>query len=86
MGAAWSSTPTTPKGPSGYWRSADGARGFALSILLILVLSLAFNYFPPLGYVSFFEDPLRNLQIMILPAAILGVSISATPLLSRSKT
>ncbi len=50
--------------------------GFALSILLILVLSLAFNYFPPLGYVGFFEDPLRNLQIMILPAAILGVSIS----------
>ena len=52
--------------------------GFALSILLILVLSLAFNYFPPLGYVSFFEDPLRNLQIMILPAAILGVSISGS--------
>ena len=52
--------------------------GFALSILLILVLSLAFNYFPPLGYVGFFEDPLRNLQIMILPAAILGVSISGS--------
>ena len=52
--------------------------GFALSILLILVLSLAFNYFPPLGYVVFFEDPLRNLQIMILPAAILGVSISGS--------
>ena len=51
--------------------------GFALSILLILVLSLAFNYFPPLGYVGFFEDPLRNLQIMILPA-ILGVSISGS--------
>ena len=45
--------------------------GFALSIL-------AFNYFPPLGYVGFFEDPLRNLQIMILPAAILGVSISGS--------
>ena len=31
--------------------------GFALSILLILFLSLAFGYFSPLGYVSFFEDP-----------------------------
>ena len=52
--------------------------GFALSILLILFLSLVFNYFSPLGYVGFFEDPLRNLQIMILPAVILGVSISGS--------
>ena len=52
--------------------------GFALSILLILFLSLAFGYFSPLGYVSFFEDPLRNLQIMILPASILGISISGS--------
>ena len=51
---------------------------FALSILLILFLSLAFGYFSPLGYVSFFEDPLRNLQIMILPASILGVSIAGS--------
>lgn len=52
--------------------------GFALSILLILVLSLAFHYFSPLGYVGFFENPLRNLQIMILPALILGVTISGS--------
>jgi len=52
--------------------------GFALSILLILVLSLAFHYFSPLGYVGLFEDPLQNLQIMILPAFILGVSISGS--------
>ena len=52
--------------------------GFALSLLLILFLSLAFGYFSPLGYVGFFEDPLRNLQIMILPASILGISISGS--------
>ena len=51
---------------------------FALSILLILFLSLVFNYFSPLGYVGFFEDPIRNLQIMILPASILGVSIAGS--------
>lgn len=44
----------------------------------MLVLSLVFNYFSPLGYVSFFEDPLRNLEIMILPALVLGVSISGS--------
>lgn len=52
--------------------------GFALSILLVLVLSLCFNYFSPLGYVSFFEDPLKNLEIMILPALVLGVTISGS--------
>ena len=43
--------------------------GFALSILIILVLSLAFNYYPPLNYVGLFEDPLRNLEIMFLPVS-----------------
>lgn len=52
--------------------------GFALSILVILVLSLCFNYFSPLHYVSFFQDPLGNLEIMILPALILGISISGS--------
>ncbi|MEG1857236.1 MAG: ABC transporter permease [Pseudoflavonifractor sp.] len=52
--------------------------GFALSILVILFLSLVFHYYPPLGYVGLFQDPLKNLQIMILPAAILGVSISGS--------
>lgn len=52
--------------------------GFALSILVILVLSLCFGYFSPLQYVGFFQDPLGNLEIMILPALILGVSISGS--------
>lgn len=52
--------------------------GFALSILLILVLSLCFNYFSPLGFVSFFEDPLKNLEIMMIPSLILGVTISGS--------
>lgn len=52
--------------------------GFALSILLILVLSLGFHYFSPLGYVGLLANPLRNLQIMILPAFILGVTISGS--------
>lgn len=52
--------------------------GFALSIMLILLLSQVFNYFSPLGYVSFFDNPLANLEIMILPALILGVSISGS--------
>lgn len=50
--------------------------GFALSILVILVLSVAFNYYPPLDYVTFFQNPLKNLEIMLLPSLILGASMS----------
>lgn len=52
--------------------------GFALSILIILLLSLAFHYYPPLDYVGFFTDPLKNLEIMFLPALILGASMSGS--------
>ena len=52
--------------------------GFALSILIILVLSLAFNYYPPLNYVGLFEDPLKNLEIMLLPSLILGTSMAGS--------
>ena len=45
---------------------------------LVLILSLVFNYFSPLGYVSFFQDPLQNLEIMFLPAMVLGVTISGS--------
>lgn len=52
--------------------------GFALSILVILILSKFFGYFPPLDYVGFFTDPGRNLEIMFLPALILGASMSGS--------
>lgn len=49
---------------------------FALATLLILVLSLFFSYYPPVGYVSFFEDPLKNFKIMLLPALVLGTGMA----------
>ena len=52
--------------------------GFALSILVILLLSMVFNYYPPLDYVGFFADPVKNLEIMALPALILGASMSGS--------
>jgi len=51
---------------------------FALATLLILVLSLGFSYYPPVGYVSFTENPAVNLQIMILPALVLGSIMSGS--------
>ncbi|MCP3027906.1 ABC transporter permease [Halobacillus sp. A5] len=49
---------------------------FALAIIIILVLSLAFSYSPPIEYVGFFENPLQNLEIMIIPAIVLGSSMA----------
>ncbi|GAA0342469.1 ABC transporter permease [Bacillus carboniphilus] len=49
---------------------------FALATIIILLLALYFNYSPPVGYVGFFEDPIRNLQILFLPALVLGTSMA----------
>src|SRR5262245_20031373 len=51
-----------------------------LSILLILDLTHALfgsPWMPPIDYVSFWQDPLRNLSIVILPALTVGYRYSA---------
>jgi len=45
---------------------------FASATLLILLLSKVFGYSSPVGYVSLLQNPAKNLQIMVLPAIILG--------------
>ncbi len=52
--------------------------GFASATLLILFLSLVFQYYSPVGYIGFFENPSINMQIMILPSVILGASMSGS--------
>lgn len=51
---------------------------FALATIIILVLSLQFNYFPPVGYVGLFEDPIRNLERLLIPALVLGASMAGS--------
>lgn len=50
---------------------------FFLGILLIYVFSVQLAWIPASGYVSFAEDPLRNLSLMILPAVTLGTASAA---------
>ncbi|WP_295048506.1 ABC transporter permease [uncultured Paracoccus sp.] len=54
---------------------------FWLGTLTILLLTLWFNWTPPLGYVPFTRDPLVNLQQLIWPALVLGFGNAA--LISR---
>jgi peptide/nickel transport system permease protein len=50
---------------------------FWLGTLVITFAALWFHWIPPIGYVSFWEAPWRNLQQFLLPAAVLGFRLSA---------
>jgi peptide/nickel transport system permease protein len=50
---------------------------FWAGILLIRLFSLQLGWLPPSGYVPFFEDPVQNLKMMILPALTVGTSLVA---------
>src|SRR5262245_45776434 len=47
---------------------------FWLGILTIYALAVWFEWLPPLGYATVWEDPLLNLQQLILPALVLAFS------------
>ncbi len=51
--------------------------GFWLGTLTILFLTISFNWVPPLGYVSFSDDPWTNLQQLIWPAIVIGYGNAA---------
>ena len=50
---------------------------FWIALLVILLPALWWQYLPPLGYTSIFDDPRRNLEQFTLPALTLGWSLSA---------
>src|SRR3546814_11485043 len=51
---------------------------FWLGIMLILLVSVNLGWLPASGYESFFVDPLRSLETMLMPAFVLGTSLAAT--------
>jgi len=50
---------------------------FWLGTLVITFAAIWFHWIPPIGYSSLWDDPLRNLQQFVLPAAVLGYRLSA---------
>jgi peptide/nickel transport system permease protein len=50
---------------------------FWLGTLVITFAAIWFAWIPPLGYISIWESPWRNLQQFLLPAAVLGFRLSA---------
>ncbi|MEX0781055.1 MAG: ABC transporter permease [Dehalococcoidia bacterium] len=51
---------------------------FWLGTMLIVFPSNWWGYSPPVGYVDIWDDPLRNLEQLYLPAIALGVGLSAS--------
>jgi peptide/nickel transport system permease protein len=51
--------------------------GFWVGMLIVLALLFWFGYRAPLAGASLFEDPARNLQIVIGPAIVLGLGQAA---------
>lgn len=50
---------------------------FLLATLIILVASRYLGWLPPVGFVGWFEDPVRNLEGLILPAVALAMGVAA---------
>ena len=50
--------------------------GFWLATMVMVYPSIWWNWSPPVLYVPFLEDPLENLKIVIVPAVVLGMSMS----------
>lgn len=51
---------------------------FWLGIMLILLVSVKWQLLPASGYVPFSEDPWRSVQVMLMPAFVLGTALAAT--------
>ena len=51
--------------------------GFWLGTLVMVFPSVWWRWSPPLEYTPFFQDPIANLSHMIVPAILLGLSMSA---------
>lgn len=50
---------------------------FWLGIMMILLFSVRLEWLPPSGYVSIFEDPMRAVKLLVMPATILGAGGAA---------
>ena len=50
---------------------------FWLALMVMLYPAIWWGWSPPMEYIPFTEDPLRNLGILIIPGVILGTGLSA---------
>src|SRR5258705_1452844 len=87
IGSLWATRQDKPADYAGRVVAVAGLSipDFWLATLVITFAAIWVNWIPPIGYVSFWDSPWRNLQQFLLPAAILGYRLSsATMRMTRS--
>ena len=52
--------------------------GFWIGTMVIVFPSIWWGYTPPFVYVPFFEEPIENLEMFVVPAIVLGMGLSGT--------
>jgi peptide/nickel transport system permease protein len=55
-----------------------GVPGFWLGTILIVFPSIWWGWSPPLTFVPFVDDPIENMKILVLPAIVMGMSMSGS--------
>lgn len=53
--------------------SALAMPGFCLGLLFIVLFSVQLGWLPPNGYISFAQNPVENIRLLIMPALTLGL-------------
>ncbi len=51
--------------------------GFWLAMMVVMIFAVRLRWLPPSGYVSFQDDPIQNLRLLILPASTLAILVAA---------
>ena len=51
--------------------------GFWLAIMLVILFAVKLQWLPASGYISFAEDPLGHIRILILPVTTLAILVAA---------
>jgi peptide/nickel transport system permease protein len=54
----------------------DALPSFVLAILLLTYLAVGFNWAPPVTYSYLWDNPMRHINIMLLPTLVIGVTSS----------
>ena len=51
--------------------------GFALGLILSIILAVRLGWLDPIGYVGFFQDPVKHFKLMIMPVLSLSMGIAS---------
>lgn len=61
----------------GFSMAMQAMPGFWLALVVITTLIVLFGWIPPIEYASLWDDPVRNIAVLLLPAFLTGIRSTA---------